>query len=405
VREVLKRILMLVAGNGFAQAVSLISLPFITRCFSISEVGEYNILLSWIMFLSVVFSFGFNRVVIFLKNNEELSFVLTIYALLSMGILCVLSLLLVFIEFDLIVVLSIFGGVVASWVIVLESVLYRNERFKTQSINHAAFSLYNHPVKVFSALFFPISQALLKITFTAYVLKLLFLFYLNYPDRSPFLLKIDLSRFSQIWLEHKDLFTYRYLQSVVAAVGAYSPVILLGFFYGGEVVAYLGIAMGVVGFPLVLIGNSILNVLQSRYANKNLIIEYYYEFLKVTFLLTGISVLIFLLIYYFGEPAVVYIFGDPWADTYEYMLIVSLWLLPTLICKPSMALTTSLKLDRFLFFFESVSVLIKVLVIVLSHYSDFEILLTLKVFSVFSGVLYLLYALFVTIQFKKVLVV
>lgn len=404
-KDVLKRILMLVAGNGFAQAVSLISLPFITRYFSILEVGEYNVLLSWILFLSVLFSFGFNRVVIFLKNDEELGFVLTIYALLSMGILCVLPLLSVFIDFGLIVILSIVGGVVASWVVVMESVLYRRERFKTQSINHAAFSLYNHPVKVFSALFFPISQALLKITFIAYALKLLLLLYLNYPERSLYLRKLDFSRFSRIWFEHKDLFTYRYLQSVIAAVGAYSPVILLGFFYGSEAVAHLGIAMGVVGIPLVLIGNSILNVLQSRYANKSLMIEYYYEFLKVTFLLAGISVMISLLLYYFGEPAVVYIFGDLWADTYEYMLIVSLWLLPTLICKPSMALTTNLKLDRFLFFFELVSVLIKVLVIVLSNYNDFEILLTLKVFSVLSGVLYLLYTLFVTIQFKKVLAV
>lgn len=392
------RMLRLLVGGGFSQFLAIMSLPVIARLYETEEIGEYNIFASMLMLVGVIFSFGFNRVILMADNNI-IGKVVNCY--LSIIIIVVVFYLffsfLIFLDvinFDIVYFYALGLGIVFSLILVFESLMYRFDKFGRQAIAHSFFSVVNHPVKIFFGAFFYFKQALLHITLAAYLFKLLIVFCFLLKEIRFLNIRPNIFGFwndgRDVFFSHKDLFLYRYPQTVMAAFGAHIPVIALGAIYGSVVAAYVGMAMGVLGAPIMLLGNSIYNVLQKRYSSTigALTYDVFGEYKISLLILILISVFGVSFFYFFGASLIKYIFGGEWVGLYEYIFIMSLWFVSMLIAKPAMALVSSLDWDRYLLVLEVAFFFIRIFALVIFHIYSFEPLFAVFIFSVLSAIFY-----------------
>jgi O-antigen/teichoic acid export membrane protein len=400
-------VIQLVSGAGFSQALALASLPIIARLYSVDEVGEYNIFLSVSMLVGILLTFGFNRVVI-IADDEDVPMALNLHFLACVFILAVALLVLFAIGQGLslycgVVILSI----VLSRIHVLESVLYRTRVFSVQALIHSIASILNHPLKIVSGLYLYFSGALLFITMISFFMKLIFIS--SFLRGSKGLLRVDILELVNsikylggVCSKYRDVFIYRYPQSILAAISAYVPVLGFGYIYGNDVAAYVGIAIGLLGAPVLLVGNSLFNVYQARFSTYGYLDaeKEFYHLMKLNALLFFISIAGVIVLTMISDILVPIVFGQEWSAVASYLNVMAVWFALMFVSKLSLAAISYVGAERFILLSEIVFLFLRVVGILLAWYLGWSDLDNMKLFCFLSSFFYFVVIVYVALKFK-----
>ena len=181
--------------------------------------------------------------------------------------------------------------------------------------------------------------------------------------------------------------------------------LLIFIFFSESVYGSFNHSYSMLRVPLMLIGVSLGQIFYNqgieRYNSKQLLMPL---FRKTILLLTGISILPFTILFFFGEPIFTLVFGTNWGDSGRYSEIMSYWLMVNFIVSPVSVLPLILAKQRFAFLIGIISALIQVIPLWVIPYflgeSDVVFVISIKVISSLQ-IIWLVFSLVVYIYFIR----
>jgi O-antigen/teichoic acid export membrane protein len=178
-------------------------------------------------------------------------------------------------------------------------------------------------------------------------------------------------------------------QVLLNSVSQSLPVVMLAAYYGPTSAGFYSIAIAVLGLPVVLIGNSVMQVFYPRINEaihsgedaKALII-------KATIGLALSGVLPFAVVILVGPTLFGFVFGSEWHIAGTYAQWLSIWLFFQYINKPAVSAIPALRLQRGLLIYELFSTGTKVLALYLGYSVFKSDVAAVALFSFFGVVAY-----------------
>ncbi len=377
-------------GAGVAQLLSFLAIPVIARLYEVDTVGQYNALFSYSMLGGVFLTFGFNRIVSNAVCVEEADWARKIYLKIWLWLLPFTLLFSMVDEYVFVcVLLSMFAGLV----VVYESFLLRVKKFGSQSGVHITFSVINNFLKCsLSAGLSSVPGAGLSVaTVISYFVKAILLISISGGFKSDF---------SGSIANYRNVFFYRFPQAVLAGIGAYFPVLSVYYIYGDHEAGLVGMSLGLLGVPVLLVGNAAFGILQTKYAEST-ISESFDSYLKSTVSLMVASFFGVFLFVGFGEVFLVLLLGDKWAGSYDFSVYIISWYAVMLISKPSYAAVSIVSKDRLSFWNELLFFVFKVFVFVFALFLDFDAHYYVGFISLISAFSYIVFSCLVYLEMKR----
>jgi len=342
--EFIRSATVLMSGTVAAQAVGYLITPLLTRIYTPEEIGELGIFLRIIGFLTAIVTARF-ELSILLPRYEGHAFLLYRLAVRIMIISsCVM---ITFLAFYLLFTGPDTNGMVVFSILVLCTTVVmafmnlgtnwsiRNQNFRQVSIQRFVNSFTSNIFKlIFGYLSFGSTGLLLAVligailsTFT-YIKDYFNLYtkkFKNYSIKKMRVLGIEYKEFPLVNLPH-----------VLTDLGRDMLIgLLIVSFFSKEIFGYFSHSYGMLRLPLIVIGAAVGQVFFQKCSKLNNNKEPILPFVKNTLmLLTGISVIPFAIIFFYGEPIFLFVFGDQWSVSGQYGEVMSIWLMINFIVSP-----------------------------------------------------------------------
>ncbi len=408
-----RSITVLMSGTIAAQVIGYLVSPVITRIYTPEEMGELGLYMRIVGFLSAVVTARF-ELSLLLPKHEGHAFLLYKLAIRIMIITSLVMILFLFIYYlftidqnsDTIIfaLIALSSTIMVALINLGTNWSIRNDKFKQISLQRFINSSSSNGLKVvFGYLSFG-STGLLVASLIGYILSsftyirdYLFLATKKYKNYSVKKIRV-------LGMEHKQ-FPFVNLPHVLTDLGRDVLVgtIIVGL-YSKETFGYFSLSYTMLKLPLVVIGASIGQVLYqkcTKLVNDNTPI---YPFVKkAVLLLMSLSIVPFIIIFFFGEPLFVFVFGDQWATSGEYAQIMSVWLMMNFVISPLSGLPLILNRARDSFLVSVIGSIIQILgfiIIPIFLSSGQTLTLSLYVVSI-SQAIYLIISVFIIMSYVK----
>lgn len=330
-----KSVVLISGGTAFAQLVTMISSPIITRIYTPTEYGVLTLFNSILVVFAMVGSLKYEMIIPIVDDEEEsvnsiaLSFIVLI----------------IFVTFSIILfifcgdkILSIFGAESLKnyWYLIPVGVLliqsyriltqyaYRHQNFKAITRTTAIQSLVGNLSKVLTGIMGFGSLGLLS---SRIVSESMGLTTLSIPLlKSKFLFKkISFSKMKWLAKRYIRFPLYQFPSTLIGQLGINLPVFFLAFIYESKIVGAFGLANSVVRMPMNLIGSSVSNVFYAEAArigkvNPERLKVLSDKLLRKLLLIGAFPLITFLL---FGPLLFVFVYGDSWESAGVFARILS----------------------------------------------------------------------------------
>jgi O-antigen/teichoic acid export membrane protein len=160
--------------------------------------------------------------------------------------------------------------------------------------------------------------------------------------------------------KYDDFPFYRMPQVLVLSISQNLPLLMLASLSSIVSAGQYGLARTVMVVPVMLLGNSVASVFYPRINQAILQGENTTLFLKKSTLVLGaIGILPFGLLFFIGPWLFVVVFGEPWLIAGNYASWLSLFFYFSLLSKPALAAVAPLNVQKNIFHYELVSMLLK----------------------------------------------
>ena len=328
-----KNVMRLAGSSTVAIAITLISLPIITRIYSPEDFGQFQILLSTVGVLSVITSFRYEMAIVLPKGRAEASAVYTLA--------------LIFLAITTLVIAAaffFFGGVflqllnaevlepylflmcvaifLAGLVQVLRYAIIREKCFRELGRNRVVETASAQGMKIGLGLFSPTFLSLFISQVAGYVLSLALA--AKYKRTT-----LNFSRMRLLWAlrKYNRFILYNTPAALVNTVALQLPVFMIARYFGPEFVGYYMLAIRLIEVPLKIVGNAISQVYYKRAADifhsgpENLLRLYRRTVVKLSLVMIFPAILVMTL----AEPLVPYILGDNWSEVGSIMMFLVVW--------------------------------------------------------------------------------
>ncbi|MCH2159777.1 MAG: oligosaccharide flippase family protein [Oleiphilaceae bacterium] len=316
-----------------AVAISLLSLPIITRIYDPEAFGNFQILLSTVGLLSVISCFRYEMAIVLPKSRAEANAVYTLALILLALFTFLISVLLFFVGEALLsllgasvlvpylhflIVAIFFSGLVQ----IARYVLTKEKRFGELGKNRVIESASAQGLKIGLGLASPSFLSLCISQLVGYVLSL----YLAMKRRS---VKIVWSRQRLLFVlrKYKKFLLFNTPAVFVNTLALQLPIFMIARYFGAEYVAYYVMAVKLIEVPLKILGNAISQVYFKQAADifnqgeGALLSLYKSTVLKLAIIIT----LPALGIYFLAEPLVPILLGERWSQTGQVMSLLIVW--------------------------------------------------------------------------------
>lgn len=337
-------------GNISAQAISILSVPLITRLYSPTSYGVFSVFLAIAATLYPVVTLRFNAAMM-LPDDENTAYNLFILALFtvaaSCGIIALIGLIAYTIDFLpetwrttgvnrilWLIPISVFiqgaGQVASFWNIrqkefgasalarVLESTVDRG------SVLLSGFAIAPNPFSlILGRILGPASSAF-------YLFKRHFL--KKMETESP---GFDIASVSNLFIRYRNFALYSTGASLFDMGSRQVPVILMSIWFSSTIVGFYGLAMQVVSLPMLLIGDAIANVFLQRSAEAKEHVDQMQKDARQ--LLRNILYLVIpatVIFTFFSSDIFSLVFGAMWRESGVYLQILGISFLFTFVHRP-----------------------------------------------------------------------
>lgn len=337
--RLLKNILKLVKGTLIAQIISLLFYPIITRIYTPEDFGEFALIIGVASFFTVIATLRYEFAIILPKSNihakniASLSFILPF---LIVAIYTVLSLILISL-FDEIntfftdSIIFIFIPLAILLVGIYQTLYYWCNRFDLYN-EMANSRIFNTLLNSFAAVTLGLLTnnvwGLLLGYLIGYMSSIVYMLLKNKGILKEIKSSFNLKRIVYNLKKYKNLPLFNSFHALLDVASLQGTVILMGIFYNNYYLGLFSLTWRVLKIPLVFIGGAVSQIYTKEaatlFANKKKIRPL---FIKTTLNMFVISLPIFTILFFLGEPMFVYVFGETWRGSGEYVKYLVPWLM------------------------------------------------------------------------------
>ena len=329
-----KNVVSVLTGSVMAQAIPVLGALVIARVYSPAEFGLYASWLGGVLIFSVILTARFETALAIVEEGHSrviaVFSVLIVIALLAITIGVVAGALIVNFQTpwlesfpDRLVWMFLPASALLAVTQVWQSWASAEGEFRKLTIMRLVQASTVTVIQIVAGYFVSTASSLGFAFFTGLVIGLAVsykLMPLAVPGGKVFLK--DVALFCK---RYKNYPVYSLPADTVNSATLQLPVIILSVRFGAEIAGYLALTLKVLGFPLSLMGNAVLDVFKhyaaSAYKEYGECRSYYLMTLKA--LLSG-AIPFGMVIFFLGEDLFVMAFGQQWREAG----VLSLWLLP-----------------------------------------------------------------------------
>lgn len=366
--DFLKSIVVLTSGTLIAQVISYLATPFITRLFSPDEIGELGIFLRITAFITAIATARYELTLPLPKNQNHAFqlFRLSLrVALITLGISLVLGIgYWVWADFDIHIIWYILFIVSTSFFMIFRNIgtnwAIRNKTFKHISVSGVIGSLFTNGIKIISGVFHfgVIGLIISHLVGSATAVIVFIREYLRNKttkgfERSGAKMKVlakNYRDFPAVNLPHTLIDNGRELLIAFFVVEFFDQAIFGSYDHSFRMLK----------LPLVLVGASMGQVFFNRcsanFSEKKAI---YPLLRRTTLMLTGLSILPFSIIFFFGEEIFVFVFGAQWVYSGQISEIIAPWLMINFIASPISTIPLVIGKQKLFFWLGLISTIIQ----------------------------------------------
>lgn len=399
VSQYYKNIVKVFTGNVVAQAASFAAIPLLTRLYSPEDIGVANTVVMAASLCVIVATLRMD-VALFIGSSGR-----NVYHKLALG-LCFLFFAFLLCQLFSILILLVHGSDFSSLLFFTSLIFLGMGSF------NLLLGLYNFKKKYAE---FAVSRVVM--TWIAIALKLLFgwmcfgwsgfltavfFSYISVSLAVVFRLRDDVFKIVKsikfgvrTWKENKNFIKFNVTTSFVNALGQFIPILFLGHFWGAEIVGLYTLAISILRAPVNLLGEAFRKVFiqeASEYIAKSNDSKLVRKFDFTTILLFGVSSVSLMaasiVLWEFSSD----IFGSQWANLGLYIATLSPWFVFLMCNPPATSILTLKEKHKFMFLYELVFTLFRVLSLlipILLGFSVFEVLIVFVFISCVFNVFYI----------------
>lgn len=398
-RGLFRNVALLLSSDVSAQLIGLLSLPVVTRLFSPADLGVMTLIWAYVMSLSVIAAFRYESTIVIEKDEENARGLLGLCAIINFLFFCTVVVAgLIFFQQVLkylnlaadnsalfwfvptgILVVGLNNSVMA-WVT-------RNQLFGLVSVSKVASGLTTAAIKVgFGLAGYATTFVLLIGNLAGVLIPLLILIFTLWESAKRVTTLPSPRTMLSNAVKYKDFPSYHSLATITHSVSYYIPMFMFGALYSKEVVGFYGLAIATLGRPLMMISDSLAKVLLQRVTQLDggsLLIE----FRRITTALVVIGLLPMSLVMVAGPELFGWFFGQEWSYAGQMSQVLAPWFLAGFSNTPATQAFIAKQHLRFLFLFNLIYAISRVMVVGICVRQALDPLLTVMYFSV-TGVLF-----------------
>ncbi|TDM32444.1 hypothetical protein ETI03_01750 [Macrococcoides canis] len=323
-----KKFLTFFSGTIIAQIITIAAMPLLTRLYSTSDFGQYNLYLSLLAIFTVIstlrLEFAYNQA----ESNKEISGINRIIQFFSFYFSVILFLFLLILSKINFIDLSIYFSLLLTISIFFQSINYSQTYLLNKiddfnsltkgKINKSTVNVLSNAVigkyKVIDSGLI-ISNIISLISSNYYQRRSI-----NTKFKKEYLSKNELK---EIFISYKDFPKYNIISSLFDTLALNLPFIIFTKFFGLATTGAYGIAYRTVSMPISLISQSIgqvfLNEISKKFKNGENIINVIY---KVSFLLAIIGFIPSIFLARYSPELFTFIFGSEWIKSGQMLQII-----------------------------------------------------------------------------------
>lgn len=399
----LKRVVTLSGGTAIAQAITILSMPVLTRLYMPDDLGKFGLFLTFLQVVTVPASLMYEPAVVVAEEKQEAAYVVALsliiaflmtpltallfyclvhFQLLGFGSLSKLTMFIVVGTF----ILTSFFSVLRYWfirentfVVLSQVVIIQNV---TKSIGQMSLAFL--PLQMFGLVLGELAGKCMGMRHVLSVSRREIL-----PHLQPF----DVSKVKLVAFKYRDFPRYSLPSSLINILANNLTLPMLVFLYGNRIGGYFLLAQRLLNLPLRLISSSVADVFYTQMSDyvkhqPNKVKKF---FLSVTHKLFGVSFLMVLFICLAGILLFKKMFGDAWEHSLEILLLMAPWAFCALIVSPLSRLVFVLGQQRGKLIYDLVSLTLQVLIFLASLKLNLSLSSTLSLTSFGFSISYLVY--------------
>lgn len=333
-----KNVLSMFTGTAIAQLIPMVISLFITRIYTTEEIGLWALFTSVASVCGVVATARYEMAVVLSKDDSE--------ALHVMGVSIIVNLLYTAL---LLVLFLVFSGMLAGllrsegiksllWLAAFFSFgtgiyqtlsywLIRMKRFRLSALGRVAQAVVTAVITLLLGYWKVLNNGLILASVSGLFAACIWWvvpFFKAHPDVFQRISSSELKRVARKYINFPKFNTFH---AFLNSLSGNFPVMLMAAYFSSKVVAYYGFSLRIVLLPLMLISNSISQVMNQEMAemlNKGISIEQKVHKLMNKLVLFGIPIFVILLL---AAPFLFSVFfGKEWYEAGQYTRILAPWL-------------------------------------------------------------------------------
>ncbi len=364
----IRNVAAVATGIAAAQAISLVFMPFLTRLYGPEAFGALAAFTAVINIITPLATLGYANAIV-MPDTEEGATAVARLSLVCAAIVAPVVLIFVHLfqarlaiwtgleaapDLLYLIPLSMLLGALLS---VANQTAIREGLFKAKAVSHVASTLLMNIGKLAGGLLTPTGLLLIVLSMVGKALNFLMLL-ARVPRQGAFEVRrwFGTAGICNAAAEQRDFALYRMPQSVINAASLGLPVLVLTALFGASAAGQYSVTTLVLGAPIMLIGQSVLEVFFPRItevvrqdpAKAAPLIR------RATFGMALIGVIPFGILALWGDVILPWVLGDEWLRAGEYSRWVALWMASVLATRPAVAAMPVLRMQRLLLIYEIV---------------------------------------------------
>ncbi|MGO5542851.1 lipopolysaccharide biosynthesis protein [Blautia sp. HCP3S3_H10_1] len=340
----IKNIMMVVGGTAFAQIITILITPILSRIYSPQEYGIYGTFSSLIAIFSISISLDYQNAIPLEKDDENASILLKI-AIAILGFATImLYVLLVFwgdnilgifnsSELSSYIVFIVAGVFFTGLYNIFLQNAFRKSAFKDISFTKYSQSIIGNLVKIVLGLFAHNPVGLLIGTIIGQSAGIIRLFKVSLKDYKN-VRKIE--RYKKLLIKYKKFPLFSAPNNLVNTFAIQLPILMLASLYDQEVVGNFSFANSIVGLPTTFVGTAIGQVFYAKIAKygSDDLKKMKSDAKKMTLRMSEIGIIGYGLLAIIAPELCCFVFGKQWQVAGEYIRYMCINALMSFIILP-----------------------------------------------------------------------
>lgn len=344
-KEFYKNIFTIFTGSSVSQIIWILTIPILTRIYSVSDFGIYQLFTSTASVMIIFATARYELAIVVPKKNEH-AFYLTILSIIICTIVSLIIYCLIIFKneylyfFDFI---SIKEYILYLPIYLISLAFYqslylwfvRKSRFRVISLGLIFFSIINFIFAyIFNGIHY-INNGLILATIIARYIEILYFTAYFVKDNIYLIKNIKIYKILAVAKEYKDFPQYMMVGGFFDTLSSALPSYFLNYFFGSQVTGFYSLANQCLNMPISLVSKSIGDVFKQTasniYSKQKECITFFNENLK---LLIKTSIVVSILILLFAPMLFKIFFGEIWEESGIYSRFLILVFVGGVIASP-----------------------------------------------------------------------